>query len=439
MDDFYLMDEMIGMFINPGERFREYIYTNNDKKILKELAKQKLEIASLSVHKERISMWKSLNDLKDVRPMVWINEIPWHEMNVDDQLTCRTSTEFTRTLETRIRRSIYRWKYLSVDMIVEPTMPCYLEIENTGFGISEIVDISRTDKSSNIISRDFKPQIENEEDLEKIKTPKIDFRKKDTEKKFEAMRDIFEDILEVKKAGYPGFWFSSWDELIRWWDVQKLLLDLILKPELIHKAMKKLTNAYLNQLDQFESQNLLSSNNGNFRIGSGALGYTNELPERNSIDTKVKTKDIWGSSAAQIFSSISPDMHVEFALQYEIQWMKRFGLNYYGCCEPLDKKIDILKKIPNLRKISMSPWVDLELGAKNIGRDYVFSYKPNPAIFAEETWNPEEIKKKLIEDLKKIKNCNVEIIMKDISTVKYKPQRLWEWAKIATEVTEKFS
>ena len=27
--------------------------------------------------------------------------------------------------------------------------------------------------------------------------------------------------------------------------------------------------------------------------------------------------------------------------------------------------------------------------------------------------------------------------MKDISTVNYKPERLWEWAKIAIEVVEK--
>jgi len=73
-----------------------------------------------------------------------------------------------------------------------------------------------------------------------------------------------------------------------------------------------------------------------------------------------------------------------------------------------------------------------------VGKDYVFSFKPNPSIFLNDYWNPEDIKKKLTGDLEKIKNCNVEIIMKDISTVKYKPQRLWEWAKIAAEVVELF-
>jgi len=35
-------------------------------------------------------------------------------------------------------------------------------------------------------------------------------------------------------------------------------------------------------------------------------------------------------------------------------------------------------------------------------------------------------------------NCIIEIYMKDISTVKYQPQRLWEWARIAAEVAEKY-
>lgn len=436
MDDYLLMEEMAGIFINPGEKFKSYGYNKNDKKILRMLAEQKANIALKSIHKEKVKMWKGLNDLKKVRPMIWINEIPWHEMNVNDELTLKTSCEFTRILEAKLRRTIYRWKYMPVDMIVEPVILCYLEIDNTGFGISESVNIAKTDKRSDIFSREFKSQIDNEEDIEKIKSPKIIYRKNDTEKKFQIMQEIFNGILEVKKVGYPGFWFAPWDELIRWWGVEKLLADLKLRPSLVNKAMDKLTKSYIKQLNEYENKNLLLSNNGNFRIGSGGLGYTNGLPELSYGDKKVLTKCMWGSSTAQIFSAVSPQMHEEFALSYEIHWLKRFGLTYYGCCEPLDKKINILRKITNLRKISMSPWVDLKLGAENVGKDYVFSFKPNPSIFLNDYWNPEDIKKKLTGDLEKIKNCNVEIIMKDISTVKYKPQRLWEWAKIAMEVVE---
>lgn len=260
--------------------------------------------------------------------------------------------------------------------------------------------------------------------LKKQKRPKIVYRKNDTEKKFQTMQEIFNGILEVKKVGYPRFWFSPWDELIRWCGMEKLLANLILRPNLVHKVMSKLTKSYIKQLNEYEKNNLLLLTNGNFRIGSGALGYTNELPEISYSGQEVQSKLMWGSSVAQIFSAVSPQMHEEFALSYEIHWLKKFGLIYYVCCEPLDKKIDILRKIPNLRKIYMNPWVDLKLGAENIIKDCVFSYKSSPSIFLSDYWNPEDLKMKLIEDLEKIKNCNIEIIMKDTSTVRYKPQRV---------------
>jgi hypothetical protein len=37
------------------------------------------------------------------------------------------------------------------------------------------------------------------------------------------------------------------------------------------------------------------------------------------------------------------------------------------------------------------------------------------------------------------RGCHVELIMKDISTVRYHPRRLWEWARIAMEVAEEFA
>jgi hypothetical protein len=48
------------------------------------------------------------------------------------------------------------------------------------------------------------------------------------------------------------------------------------------------------------------------------------------------------------------------------------------------------------------------------------------------------VRKDMEEKLQKAKNCIVEIHMKDISTVRYQPQRLWEWAQIAAEVTKKY-
>ena len=84
----------------------------------------------------------------------------------------------------------------------------------------------------------------------------------------------------------------------------------------------------------------------------------------------------------------------------------------------------------------MSPWVDEEKGAQGIGKDFVFSRKPNPAFLAMDTWEPETVEQDLREtrDICKKYGCPLEFILKDVSTVRYQPQRLWEWAKIASRV-----
>ncbi len=41
--------------------------------------------------------------------------------------------------------------------------------------------------------------------------------------------------------------------------------------------------------------------------------------------------------------------------------------------------------------------------------------------------------------LQRARGCVVELILKDVSTVRYQPRRLWEWARVASEVTEEFA
>ena len=77
--------------------------TAGDTDILRRLAAELAEIAALPVHKEKARLWQKLNDLQSERPMVWINEICWHEMNVDDELTLRTEHPWAQEQERDLR------------------------------------------------------------------------------------------------------------------------------------------------------------------------------------------------------------------------------------------------------------------------------------------------------------------------------------------------
>jgi hypothetical protein len=139
---------------------------------------------------------------------------------------------------------------------------------------------------------------------------------------------------------------------------------------------------------------------------------------------------------AQMFSTVSPRMFKEFEVDYIKRLCERFGLVYYGCCDPLDGKMNEVRLLPNVRKVSMSPWVNQERGAAEIGSQYVFSRKPSPALLAWDAFHPENIR----EDLMATRavcdrhGCPLEFILKDISTVRYEPERLFKWAEVAMQV-----
>ncbi|MSS70286.1 MAG: hypothetical protein EXS64_02230 [Candidatus Latescibacteria bacterium] len=412
--------------------------SGKDRAILRRLAGRVAEIAALPVHREKTAEWRRLNGLRKGRPLVWINEVPWHEMDVDGELELQSSDAFCRQTEQTLRRTIYQWEHMPGDAVVEARFHAPLALHDTGFGIEEEARIIRQDERGGIVSREFHPQIREEKDLEKIRTPVITHHAEASERTYETLADLFGDLLVVEMCGIVHRWFAPWDELVRWWGVQEALTDLALRPELVHRAMDRLVRAYLARLDQWEALNVLSVTEGNYRVGSGGLGYTDELPRPDFDPQRVRSSDQWGCATAQIFSEVSPEMHEAFALRYERRWLERFGLNYYGCCEPLHLKLDVLKRVPNLRKVSMSPWADLEQAAEKAGDRYVLSHKPNPAVFAVDPWNPGQARRDLREALEKTRGCVVEVIMKDISTVRNEPQRLWAWERIAMEEVGRF-
>ena len=413
---------------------REIDLKQEEVDVLRSLAEDWAGIASLPVHKEKAQLWQKLNDLDSDRTMVWINEIPWHEMNHNEELSLLCKNEWARAQEELMRRTLYQWRHMPGDMIVNPWLDCPLSIHSTDFGIIEDVDLAITDAKSDIVSRHFNIQIRDMDDLEKIQLPHVSHNLEATEIRLGLMQDLFSDILPVKKQGQTHIWFTPWDYLIRWWGIEEAMTDLILRPDMVHAFYEKMVQAWMMELDQFEEQNLLDLDCNNTRIGSGGYGYTKALPGKPFDPEWVKPYNMWGCSNAQIFSEVSPEMHWEFAIEHDLQWLERWSLTYYGCCEPLAGKGHLLKKIPNLRKVSFSPWNDTRRGIEELGEDYVISRKPSPAIFASRTFDRDQARREIRDFLDQAEgHCHIELIMKDISTVKYEPQRLWEWEKICME------
>ncbi|MBM3883481.1 MAG: hypothetical protein FJ387_27885 [Verrucomicrobia bacterium] len=166
-----------------------------EKEVLRRLVAELAQIAQGPVHREKAEFWRRLNDLGSVRPMVWIDEIPWHEMDVDGELTLQTQHPWAREWETTLRQTLYQWRHLPADMIVSDFIECPLAIYSTDFGIVEDVDVVKTDEANPIVSRHYHIQIREEKDLEKIQMPKVTHVTEATESRFHAMSEELRTVL----------------------------------------------------------------------------------------------------------------------------------------------------------------------------------------------------------------------------------------------------
>jgi hypothetical protein len=408
--------------------------SEKDRDILRGLGEQVAEIAALPVQQQTISLWKALNGLEPVRPMVTIDQVCWHEMDVNGELALQTEDEFCRGIETTLRRTIYGWKHMPVDMVVEPVVEIPKAVHGGGFGVDVVERAAILDPENDVYGHAYIDQFETEDDLKKIREPEVRLDERATAEAEKKAHEIFDGILTVRMQGrFPTF--APWDIITCWRSPEHAILDLVDRPEFMHQMMSRLTEVHLSLLDQLEAQGLLGVGQ---RLIHCTGAYTDELPAPGYDPGRVRSQDLWTYGMAQVFATVSPAMHKEFWLDYAVKWFSRFGLGYYGCCEPLDGKIDIIRAVPHVRKISMSPWVDVERGAERIGRDFVFSRKPSPALLARDTWDPSRVEADLRETLEACARhgCPVELILKDISTVCYQPQRLWEWADVAKRVVE---
>ena len=404
-----------------------------DVAIIRELAGRVAEIAALPVQEEKRALWRKLNARKPARPLVMIDQVCWNEMDAGDELAPRCSDKECRGYEQRLRRTLYQWKHFPVDMVVEPFIPVGKAIQNTGFGMRIHEETAITDPGNSVVGHKYENQFQTEADLEKIQMPRISHDPAETERRLAVAHELFDGLLEVRPQGCDPSYMSLWDPIAMWMGVENALYTIVDKPDFMHRLVGRMTEGCLSMLDQLEAQALLCEPQSLVHC-TGA--YTDDLPAPGYNPKAPRVKDLWMFGMSQMFSTVSPAMFKEFEVDYVSRICARFGLVYYGCCDPLDGKMAEVRLIPNVRKVSMSPWVNEERGAAEIGSDFVYSRKPSPALVATDTFHPDQVRADLIATRKVCDKhgCPLEFILKDISTVRYEPERLAEWSRIAMQV-----
>jgi hypothetical protein len=406
--------------------------SKDERSILRDLARNVAELAARPTEAKKAKLWTRHNDLQEVRPLVFCDpENGWNEIIPQDRILCRKP--LFRVWEMALRKELFWGREMGDDRVIESYFNVPYNYTDSRWGLVE-KKIGGDDGGSYVW---VAPIQKYDRDFSKLTKPQIRVDYETTRKIVDIAEEILGDILTVRLRGI--WWWTlgmTWD-FIRLRGLNNLMLDMYDHPDWVHKTMNFLRDGTLEKLEYLEKNGLLALNMEGSYVGSGGFGWTTQLPQENFDPLQVRTIDMWGFAESQETVGVSPEMFAEFIFPYQRPVLECFGLNCYGCCEPLDTRWHIVKDIPRLRRVSVSPWSDPRKMAELLGNSYILSLKPSPSLLAEPVLNEELLRSTLRENLQATKGCRVELIMKDNHTLGGNPSNAVQWCRIAHEEIER--
>jgi hypothetical protein len=401
--------------------------STHDTAVLRDLVSRYAEITADDVQDRRRRRWRDLNSLSPVAPPIYVRggncleEVPEiNERRCQDRLLAG--------LERQVRYLLY-WASLNDDSVFEPWLRIGAVHRTGGWGLEP----RRIGPAEPGGAWKHIPPIQEPDDIRKLIMPRHEIDQAATAERAARARDAVGDILPIHVDRGPAWRMWSADlstDLGHLRGIETFMLDMMDRPEWLHELMAFLRDGVLAAHKQAEDA-------GDWSLAehqNQAMTYSRELPDPAPNSYGAKRSQLWGYAAAQEFTLVSPAMHEEFLLSYQRPILEKFGLVAYGCCEDLTRKIDMLRVLPNLRRIAVAPRADVARCAEQIGGDYVMSYRPNPAEMVCCGFDANRVRRIISRDLTACRGQCLDITLKDVNTVEHQPQRLAEWVRIVREV-----
>ena len=404
--------------------------SNKERGYLRDLAKNYREIASKDAQEERRRLWRAKNSLRLKRPLIYIRATAWKELPESE---CVIEHPLFRNIETFFKKMIYQ-DSLNDDFIIEPWVGINAVYNHFGWGIEGIRHFAE-EGGAGAYKESY--AIRELSDIERMVMPEHSINEAATAENLEMVQDAVGDIVTVNLNRGPAYkmWIADLStDLGHLRGIENFMLDMMDNPEWLHRLLSFMSEGVLKAHREAEEAGDWSLTEHQ----NQAMPYADELRDPAANSFGGARRDLWCFMAAQEFTAVSPAMHEEFLLRYQMPILSEFGLVAYGCCEDLTNKIDMLRQIPNLRRIAVSPFADVEKCAERIGSDYVLSYRPSPADMVGYDFNPDRIRSILRRDFEKCADSYMDVTLKDVETVQGDSDRIRKWVALTRDVISEF-
>ena len=398
----------------------------SDRATLRGLAQRIRDICAGDLATRSRQQWQRLVDLEPVErpPVVVIPEGATAELMAG--ITCTCAPEL-HGIEYHLRERIRRAEFLRDDTPWTPTFDVQWRVSDSGWGI-DIPQHQGEHRGSYV----WEPPLKDlQRDLGKLRHRTFSVDRAGSEEDLALAQDAVGDVLTVQRRHY-GFWTVGLTiDIIRLVGLEQLMTLMYDDPEGLHAVMAWMRDDCMQMMDWYEAEGLLTSNHDcSFPIGSGAYGPTRSLAPSSGGSTFAGR---WGFSESQETVGVSPKLFQKFILPYQIPLLRRFGLAYYGCCEGVERRLQmVMDAVPNLRMASMAPWADQAAMARISDGRIVLARKPNPTLVCGE-FRDDQVRADIAETLRLAGHRPLCFVLKDTHTVQGEPWRLARWVELARE------
>jgi len=199
------------------------------------------------------------------------------------------------------------------------------------------------------------------------------------------------NVGEFGDLGFIGnFFFGLTWQVYRFIGNPGLLYWVYDAPDAIHRLMEYMLDDRVRLFEYLQAQGLLALNTDSQMAGPRSYGYVSDLPAPDS-PRQPTVKDLWGWAESQESESMSPAMYQEFFLPYLARLSQKFGV-------------------------------------------VAFSRKPTRAYLSGPSPNWDLLEKDMRRTYSAARDCNVELLFRDVYTISGDRARLRRWVDMTRSI-----
>lgn len=410
--------------------------SEKDKMILRETAKEQMEFANSETNRKKIKAWYKHNACQGESPLIHL-EIDTFEQEILPMFM-KCEGEEARKIEHQLYRNFLNAKLFEDDKVVPDYFGVPYESWFTLFVINVHVEKA---KEADSVGHHFVEVIGDlEEDYGKIGKTDFGVKKEESEKRADALREIFQEVIPVRMK-MDGLYSVPTQMIVHIMSMENMMFNMYDYPELFKKMMDTIAEDTLAYYRYLEKEGVILPTTAFEWVGQGSAAFTRELPgEEEWKKRPFTTKDVWGFMDSQETVGISPEMYEEFIFPCYKKISEQYGMLSYGCCEPVDPIWDnCISKLENLRKVSISPWCQEEImGERLRGSKVIFHRKPSPNYLGVgDKLDEEGFRAHIRKSILAARGCEMEITQRDVYTINHDIDKAHRYVQIIREEIEK--